>query len=123
MKYTFRFKKINSGRIKIEAEHKPDDEEVIKNICKGMADYQNANFTNIRLIGAEVKTQKNSNKCFNSTKSYEVTITETLQKVITVDAASNDEAELITYNNWSAGDYILGAENFVDVDFNASLVV
>jgi hypothetical protein len=51
--------------------------------------------------------------------SFKVTISETLQKVVTVDADSLDEAEQTASDNWRAGDYILDAEDFVGVDFRA----
>lgn len=50
---------------------------------------------------------------------YTVTITETLSKEVEVEAASQDEAEQITKENWRSGDYILDAGNFVDVEFEA----
>jgi hypothetical protein len=51
--------------------------------------------------------------------SFEVTISETLQKVVTVDADSSDEAEQTVSDNWRAGDYILNADDFIGVEFNA----
>jgi hypothetical protein len=44
---------------------------------------------------------------------FDVTITEALKKVVTVDADSADEAKKIVADNWRAGDYILDAENFL----------
>jgi len=54
-----------------------------------------------------------------ATISYKVTITETLQKVVTVDADSYDDAEQIASNNWRTGDYILDSSNFTGVEFSA----
>ena len=51
--------------------------------------------------------------------SYRVTITETLQRVVTVDAGSSYDATQMVSDNWKAGDYILDAENFVGVEFTA----
>ena len=50
---------------------------------------------------------------------FEITVSETLQKVVSVDAGDSNEAENIAENNWRAGDYILGAEHFTGVEFKA----
>ncbi len=50
---------------------------------------------------------------------FEITVSETLQKVVSVDAGDSNEAESIAENNWRAGDYILGAEHFTGVEFKA----
>ena len=52
-------------------------------------------------------------------KEYNVTITETLQMTIAVEAENLAEAEEIAEENWSNGDYILGAEQFVGASFTA----
>jgi hypothetical protein len=52
-------------------------------------------------------------------RNYSVTISETLQTTVTVEADSHVEAERIASDNWLAGDYILDAENFVGVDFKS----
>ena len=52
-------------------------------------------------------------------KAFDVTITETLQAVVTVEAESAEEAMRMVNDQWRAGDHILDAENFVDVDFEA----
>ena len=51
--------------------------------------------------------------------SYRVTITETLQKVVTLNADSPNDAEQTAFDNWRAGDYILEADSFVGVEFTA----
>ena len=51
--------------------------------------------------------------------SYKVTVTETLQRVVTVNAGSPDAAEQTASDNWRAGDYILDSGNFVGVEFEA----
>jgi predicted Abi (CAAX) family protease len=61
--------------------------------------------------------------CNRGTISYKVTITETLQKVVIVDADSYDDAEQIASNNWRAGDYILDSSNFTGVEFSAGEAV
>ena len=50
---------------------------------------------------------------------YKVEITETLQMNVEVEADSLEEAERIVIDKWYKGDYILDADNFVDVDFEA----
>jgi hypothetical protein len=52
-------------------------------------------------------------------KAFDVTITKTLQAVVTVEAESAEEAMRMVNDQWRAGDHILDAENFVDVDFEA----
>jgi hypothetical protein len=48
---------------------------------------------------------------------YEVTITETLQMVVTVEADSIEDAEQAVSDSWHNGDYILDADSFVGVGF------
>lgn len=50
-------------------------------------------------------------------KEFEITITETLEKKITVEALSKDEAEQAARDMWNDADIILDAEDFIDVDF------
>lgn len=50
-------------------------------------------------------------------KQYDVTITETLQRTVTVEAASQREAEQAVEDAWNHQDYVLGAEDFVGVEF------
>ena len=52
-------------------------------------------------------------------KTYEVTITETLQKTVEVKANSREEAERQVEENWNNSEYILDADSFVGVDFSA----
>ena len=49
-------------------------------------------------------------------KTYEVTITETLQKTVT---DSREEAERQVEESWNNSEYILDADSFVGVDFSA----
>lgn len=51
-------------------------------------------------------------------KEFEVTITETLEKKITVEALSKDEAEQAVRDMWNDADIILDADDFIDVSFN-----
>ena len=52
-------------------------------------------------------------------KTYEVTITETLQKTVTVEADSREEAERQVEESWNNSECILDADSFVGVDFSA----
>lgn len=52
-------------------------------------------------------------------KTYEVTITETLQKTVEIEAASRAEAQELVEQKWNDSEYILDAEAFVGVDFSA----
>lgn len=51
-------------------------------------------------------------------KEFEVTITETLEKKITVEALSKGEAEQAVRDMWNNEDIILDADDFIDVSFN-----
>ena len=50
-------------------------------------------------------------------KLYEVEITETLQKKVTVAATSQLEAEEMVTDAWNREDYVLDSGDFVGVDF------
>lgn len=52
-------------------------------------------------------------------KTYQVTITETLQKTVEVEANSREEAERQVEQRWNHSEYILDADSFVGVDFSA----
>jgi hypothetical protein len=69
--------------------------------------------------GCEYQEEDKGNTDTDSPGSFEVTITETLRKIVTVEADNPDGAEQTASDNWRAGDYILDADNFVDVDFDA----
>ena len=53
-------------------------------------------------------------------KNYKVRITDTLTMTVDVEAHSRDEAEQIASDNWHNSDYILDADNFVGVEFEAT---
>lgn len=46
-------------------------------------------------------------------KTYDVTITETLQMTVPIEAESLAEAELLAEDNWNRSQYILDADHFV----------
>lgn len=50
-------------------------------------------------------------------KDYEIVITETLKKTVTVQAENPDEAIQKASDAWHRGEYILDAESFQGVDF------
>lgn len=52
-------------------------------------------------------------------KEYDVTITETLEMTVTVEAESREEARQKVADNWKNGEYILDADHFKDVVFRA----
>ena len=52
-------------------------------------------------------------------KSYEVTITETLQMTVEVEAATREQAQELVERKWNDSEYILDAEAFKGVDFSA----
>ena len=51
-------------------------------------------------------------------KEFEVTVTETLQKSVTVEAATREEAQAMVEEMWDKGDVVLDADNFIGADFN-----
>jgi hypothetical protein len=51
---------------------------------------------------------------------YKVRITETLQRLVSVEADSEEHAELIVSENWRNSQYILGADDFLGVEFHSS---
>ena len=50
-------------------------------------------------------------------KEFEVTITETLQKSVTVEAATRNDAQALVEEMWDKGDVVLDADNFVGAEF------
>lgn len=52
-------------------------------------------------------------------KTYDVTITETLQMTVPIEADSLAEAEQKAEDNWNASQYILDADHFVGAGFYA----
>ena len=50
-------------------------------------------------------------------KEYDITIRETLEMTVTVEAESREEARRTVADNWKNGEYILDAESFKDVEF------
>ena len=52
-------------------------------------------------------------------QDYDVTITETLKKTVTVEAMDKVEAEEIVTDAWRNSEHILDADNFIGVEFEA----
>ena len=50
-------------------------------------------------------------------KMYDVEITETLQRTVSVEANSREEAERIVTEAWNDEVYVLDSTDFIDVDF------
>ena len=53
-------------------------------------------------------------------KEFEVTITKTLQKSITVEAATREEAQAMVEEMWDKGDVVLDADHFVSAEFSCN---
>ncbi|MGN0442186.1 MAG: YodL domain-containing protein [Acutalibacteraceae bacterium] len=53
---------------------------------------------------------------------YEVTITETLQRKVSVSAESAEETEVKVTDRWNKSEIILNADDFVGVDYKAKLI-
>lgn len=52
-------------------------------------------------------------------KTYDVTVTETLQMTVPIEAESLAEAEQLAEDNWNRSQYILDSDHFVGADFKA----
>ena len=53
-------------------------------------------------------------------KEFEVTVTETLKKTVTVEADSKDDATQMVIDMYKNADIILDSDDFVDVDYSAN---
>ena len=53
-------------------------------------------------------------------KEFDVTIAETLKLTVSVEASSKEEAQQMVSDQWHAGDHILDADNFVEVEFESN---
>ena len=53
----------------------------------------------------------------SETKKFMVTIIETLKHTVEIEAINPKDAEQLAYDKWKNSEYILSAENFVDVTF------
>lgn len=49
---------------------------------------------------------------------FDVTITETLQKVVTIEADTPEEATGIVEDRWNEGYIVLEADDFVEANFS-----
>ena len=50
-------------------------------------------------------------------KKFDVEITETLQRKVSVEAASQEDAESMVTQAWNNQDYVLDSGDFTGVDF------
>lgn len=55
----------------------------------------------------------------NLVMKFKVTIIETLKMTVDVEAENQEQAEQIADNRWKRGEYILDADNFTSVEFEA----
>ena len=53
------------------------------------------------------------------TQWFDVTVTETLEQIVRVEARSPEEAEKIVARDWQRSEFVLDAENFTCVEFVA----
>ena len=53
------------------------------------------------------------------TQWYDVTVTETLEQIVRVEARSPEEAEKIVARDWQRQEFVLDAENFTCAEFVA----
>ncbi|HHZ07057.1 MAG TPA: hypothetical protein GX401_09840 [Clostridiales bacterium] len=53
-------------------------------------------------------------------KEFDVTITETLKKTVTVEAENREEAEQLVSDRWHNSEYILDAEDFQGAEFSCA---
>ena len=52
-------------------------------------------------------------------KEYDITIRETLEMTVTVEAESREEAEQFARDQWKRGKVVLDASHFTGVEFHA----
>ena len=67
----------------------------------------------------EVAIQDFHSRDKDSTQKFNVTITEILKMTVEVEAEDQQQAEQIVSDNWKSGEYVLDADNFIDVEFKA----
>lgn len=119
MKYVFTFNEVNTGRIEVEADHRPDNGEIINKILEGRADYNDTDFTDFKLVEVDGEAPNKATASTEGRQTFEVMITETLQKTVTVTANDLCEAEETVQGEWNNQDHILDADHFKGVRFDA----
>lgn len=55
-------------------------------------------------------------------KKFKVTITETLKMNVEIEAVSQSDAEEIAFEKWNKSEYVLDADHFDGVEFEAEEV-
>lgn len=50
--------------------------------------------------------------------NYEIQITETLVRIVTIEANNEDEARQIAIEKWHAEEIVLDSDDFVDVEID-----
>jgi hypothetical protein len=76
--------------------------------------------TNIGARGDFLGELESNKAKVSRSRAFSVVITETLKMTAEVEAASREEAEQMVSDNWRNADYILDAENFAGVEFEAT---
>ncbi len=70
-------------------------------------------------LADKIVSAEQQRKAVNENKVFDVTITETLKMAVQVEASSLEEAIQLVTDNYHNQDYILDADNFIGVDFEA----
>ena len=56
------------------------------------------------------------------TQWYDVTVTETLEQIVRVEAHSPEEAEQLVAKDWTKKEFVLDEDNFICAEFEAAPV-
>lgn len=73
-------------------------------------------------LADKISSAEQKKEALNEIKEFDVTIIETLKMTVTVEANSLEEAKQLVSDNWHNQDYILDADNFTGVEFEAKEV-
>ena len=73
-----------------------------------------ANIAESTIIG-----EFNTHDTDSASQKFKVTITETLERTVEVEAGNQQQAERIVFADWRLGGYILDASDFTEVEFKA----
>lgn len=94
---------INQREAEEQAELDMDEGKIQFDYCN---DFHSSNYTTLREIERSEKT---------TMKEFDVEITETLKRTVTVQAENADEAMDLVHNQHSQGVHVLDAEDFADM--------
>jgi hypothetical protein len=98
---------------------KPEDKAVYKRVMAALNALGKVSEMD-KPKGLLAKIEDNKHK-INHDRTFSVAITETLKTTVEIEAASREEAEQIASDNWRNSEYILDADNFAGVEFEAAL--